>query len=400
MPITTYDLLPSMEVIAVSAAPGLYPASGTVSDCVTNTGWWENYSKSESELRVAPTDAFMKAARAKLRFTAPDLTGVDPGRVRLRLRGNVAWDGEIRDPFSGHGDIGDHFSFTVASSNAYSGVNGSFGRIRVRGESTLPGEINVRKTSTKNYDSLGDFYQETNVDTPYFAEGLTLIGGSSFDELLGYYTNGTDPESFPAQFFDGGTTSHTIDLDVTFYTGYPTAAGEPSVEWSYNINQLEVFLEVDADTIPIDEYLPISGECGVIESRYFNAGPGLGLTFPSTNDEWTVDYTATAVTEGLRWSVTFTALTDLPYGAFVALGGTITSDGGVGAGPAPTGISATSYANSPAISGVSGVSLDAPVSYAGSAGVAVSGGGTFSSGDTFTMSFTVPNEFPTHLGLC
>ena len=393
MPITTYDLLPSMQVIGVGASAGFYPASGSVADCVTNTGWWENYGKNEPELRVAPTDSFMKAAKAKLRFTVPDLTGVDPGRVRLRLRGSIAWDGRIRDNVAAPGHIGEYVSFTVASSNAYTGVGGSFGRIRIRGEATLPGNFNVRKTSTKSYDSLTELYQETHVDTSVWAEGLTIVGGISFDELYGYYTNGTDPESFPAQFFDGGTTGHTIDLDFTFYTGYPTASGDPKVEFAYNINNLEVFLEVDADAPdPPTYYVPLAGQCDTIQTLYFGA-----VETSPTNDPWTVSWTKETVDAGLRWTATFTALEDLLHDAFLVLAGTITSDGGIGVGPEPSMASLNSAAGSPSLSGVSGVSLEPIITSPNFAAVRVAGGGTFNAGATLSLSFTAPDEFETHI---
>jgi hypothetical protein len=149
----------------------------------------------------------------------------------------------------------------------------------------------------------------------------------------------------------------------------------------------------------VAEYLPIVGVCGQVDDTYVRFAALGEITASDTSTDWTVVWSAEPVGASMRWTATFTALIDLPYNGVAVIGAAFSSDGGLGDGPPPSATS-PSTAIDPALSAVSGVTLNPLSSDPTVAWVTIAGSATFAAGATLTIAFTVPNVgLPTSLAL-
>jgi hypothetical protein len=397
MPITYYDLTSSIEVVEPGSSGGVYPATGNVSDCVLLSGWSENPNQDEPLLRVAPDDpSYLIPTFAQLRFTPPNLHGLTPEQVKVRFSMDVSWDGLIRDAIASPGHISEYFYFQMETYNTYGPFQFvNFGRYEAQAQAGPPPMSLLLETLSQNYNAETDTYFHDAHNVAILTNNGSFAVGSQRFEGFGYYT-GEEGQGLPVGLFED-VDHQSIVMTFYLYMGFKDLI-EPSVEFSWNISNLSVIMEVGSEEAPPSDYpyVPIAGQCDTIDHVYY----GAEAVF-ETNDAWVVNWTKTTVPEGLRWDAEVTVLENLLHDTFVVLGGTIASDGGFGgsSGPPPSSGSPTSYAFSPQITNVSGVVLNDISMYPdnSAASVSVADNGTFTSGATFTLSFTVPDEFETHL---
>lgn len=394
MTTTTYDITSTVVENPAPFTPGetQYEATGNILDAITTSGWEENLELDEALLRVSPTTPFNLTSIGRLSFVPPNLHGLPPGRVRVEFSFDLYCSGLIRDNVAVPWDASYYLHYNMYTSNTFGGVedysvNGGFYSLTSIGTSGL-----VTELENTGYDPISnpeEPYQYVSRETPPFsAPGISLEYLTSYYGVAYYY--GNSPASDPEQLFVDRDHQY-INMQFGLTTGKQNAT-LPPLEFGWRVSNLTVRLVVETD----DEYpyVPISGECGVVEQVYY-----MPTGVSETHEPWSVDWTAEQLDGSVRWTADVTAHENLPHDTFVVLGGSVSGDGGFGGSPPPSDVSDRSYALDPQISDVSGVILSTPVSQPDNSAVSVSvaGSDTFAAGARFKFSFTVPVEFDTQL---